>query len=153
MSRDVVQAGSDIKAYLAGAPGGKTDEVTRAASMRDAAPQIEIPKASWSDFWGHYSQWKYGKVLLGTAGSWFFLDVAFCKFDPSSVPVPISRSSLPLMPYSRRRGLEQLDNPYGDWLRVRYHQRLPLLHEHRDWQYHPGLRRCHSRLLGHGRPR
>jgi len=25
----------------------------------------------------HYSQWKNGKVLLGTAGSWFFLDVAF----------------------------------------------------------------------------
>ncbi|RYD24933.1 MAG: hypothetical protein EOP89_10270, partial [Lysobacteraceae bacterium] len=34
-------------------------------------------KASWSDFCSHYGQWKYGKVLLGTAGSWFFLDVAF----------------------------------------------------------------------------
>lgn len=79
VSRDVVQAGSDIKAYLAGTPEGKTDEVARAKSMVESAPQIEIPKASWSDFWGHYSQWKYGKVLLGTAGSWFFLDVAFCK--------------------------------------------------------------------------
>jgi PHS family inorganic phosphate transporter-like MFS transporter len=77
VSRDVVKAGSDIKAYLASTPEGKPDEVARAASMRDSAPQIEIPKASWADFWGHYSQWKYGKVLLGTAGSWFFLDVAF----------------------------------------------------------------------------
>lgn len=27
--------------------------------------------------WRHYSQWRHGKVLIGTAGSWFFLDVAF----------------------------------------------------------------------------
>lgn len=73
VSRDVVKAGSDIKAYLSSTAEGHPDEVTRAAAMRDQAPQIEIPKASWSDFWGHYSQWKYGKVLLGTAGSWFFL--------------------------------------------------------------------------------
>lgn len=34
-------------------------------------------KASWNDFWHHFGQWKYGKILLGTAGSWFVLDVAF----------------------------------------------------------------------------
>ncbi len=38
---------------------------------------MDIPKASFRDFFAHYGQWKYGKVLLGTAGSWFFLDVAF----------------------------------------------------------------------------
>ena len=76
VSRDVVQGGSDIKAYLGGVAEAKPDEVTRAASIRDNAVQMEIPKASWKDFIGHYSQWKYGKVLLGTAGSWFFLDVA-----------------------------------------------------------------------------
>lgn len=38
---------------------------------------LEVPKASWADFWAHYSQWKNGKILLGTAGSWFFLDVAY----------------------------------------------------------------------------
>ena len=75
VSRDVVQAGSDIKAYLNKMPEGVPDEVDRAQSMREQAPQIDIPKASLRDFWGHYSQWKYGKVLLGTAGSWFFLDV------------------------------------------------------------------------------
>jgi PHS family inorganic phosphate transporter-like MFS transporter len=57
VSRDVVKADSDVKAYL--------------------SSRMEIPKASWSDFCTHYGQWKYGKVLLGTAGSWFFLDVAF----------------------------------------------------------------------------
>ena len=75
VSRDVVKAGSDIKAYLADTPEGVPDEINRVQAMREQAPQMEIPKASWSDFWHHYSQWKYGKVLLGTMGSWFFLDV------------------------------------------------------------------------------
>lgn len=75
VSRDIVKGGSDIKAYLADKPEGIPDEMSRVQAMREAAPQMEIPKASWKDFIGHYSQWKYGKVLLGTAGSWFFLDV------------------------------------------------------------------------------
>jgi len=77
VSRDVLKAGSDAKAYLSGKPEGVPDEITRATEINETAPQLETPKASWADFWGHYSQWKYGKILLGTAGSWFFLDVAF----------------------------------------------------------------------------
>jgi MFS transporter, PHS family, inorganic phosphate transporter len=77
VSRDVVKAGSDVKAYLTGTHEGVPDEIARVQTMREAAPQIEIPKASFKDFCRHYGQWKYGKVLLGTAGSWFFLDVAF----------------------------------------------------------------------------
>ncbi|KAI9225264.1 MAG: phosphate transporter [Piptocephalis tieghemiana] len=34
-------------------------------------------KASWSDFFHHFGQWRFGKVLIGTAVSWFALDVAF----------------------------------------------------------------------------
>lgn len=77
VSRDVVKAGSDVKAYLSSTPEGVPDEINRVQSIRDSAPQMEIPKASFADFRRHYGQWKYGKVLLGTAGSWFFLDVAF----------------------------------------------------------------------------
>ncbi|KAK0365800.1 acid phosphatase pho5 [Friedmanniomyces endolithicus] len=77
VSRDVVKGGSDIKAYLTSKPEGIPDEVARVQGMRDSAPQLEIPKASFKDFMHHYGQWRYGKVLLGTAGSWFFLDVAF----------------------------------------------------------------------------
>ena len=75
VSRDVVKAGSDIKAYLADKPEGIPDEVNRVQALREGAPQLVLPKASWSDFFGHYSQWKYGKVLLGTSASWFLLDV------------------------------------------------------------------------------
>ncbi len=77
VDRDVVQAGSDIKAYVAGDPHGVADEVVRAQGRQEGAALLEMPKASWGDFWRHYSQWRYGKILLGTAGSWFFLDVAF----------------------------------------------------------------------------
>ncbi|RAL61624.1 hypothetical protein DID88_009661 [Monilinia fructigena] len=38
---------------------------------------MRVPKASWSDFVAYYSKWKNGKILLGTAGSWFLLDVAW----------------------------------------------------------------------------
>ncbi|KAF4556169.1 Sugar (and other) transporter-like protein 51 [Elsinoe fawcettii] len=77
VARDVTKAGSDVKAYIAGVPEGKPDEIQRVHTATQDHAQLEVPKASWSDFWHHYGQWKYGKVLLGTAGSWFFLDVAF----------------------------------------------------------------------------
>lgn len=77
VSRDIVKGGSDVKAYLSGTAEGVPDEVVRVQAMREAAPQMEIPQASWRDFFQHYGQWKYGKVLLGTAGAWFLLDVAF----------------------------------------------------------------------------
>lgn len=35
------------------------------------------PKASFRDFKRYFGLWKNGKVLLGTAGSWFLLDIAF----------------------------------------------------------------------------
>ncbi|GAM83187.1 hypothetical protein ANO11243_011730 [Dothideomycetidae sp. 11243] len=77
VARDIDKAGADIKAYVSGKPEGIPDEIARAHTMGEQSEQLEIPKASLRDFWAHYSQWKYGKILLGTAGSWFFLDVAF----------------------------------------------------------------------------
>jgi PHS family inorganic phosphate transporter-like MFS transporter len=62
---------------MAGKAEGHPDEIRRVTAMAEAAPSLEIPKASFRDFLHHYGQWKYGKILLGTAGSWFFLDVAY----------------------------------------------------------------------------
>jgi MFS transporter, PHS family, inorganic phosphate transporter len=75
VARDVVKAGSDVKAYLSSKPEGVPDEISRVQGLRE--DQLEIPKAGWADFFRHYSQWKHAKVLIGTAGSWFLLDVAF----------------------------------------------------------------------------
>ncbi|CZT10666.1 probable high-affinity phosphate permease, phosphate-repressible [Rhynchosporium graminicola] len=77
VARDVEKAGTDVKAYMNGKAEGHPDEIARVTAMAQTAPALEIPKASFKDFCHHYGQWKHGKVLLGTAGSWFFLDVAF----------------------------------------------------------------------------
>jgi len=77
VARDVVKAGSDVKAYMQGVHEGVPDELERFKAIQDDGPKLEIPQASFRDFVRHYSQWKYGSVLLGTAGSWFLLDVAF----------------------------------------------------------------------------
>ncbi|KJK61011.1 phosphate:H+ symporter [Aspergillus parasiticus SU-1] len=47
------------------------------AGADDESVVLVTPKAGWSDFWSHFLKWKNGKVLLGAAGSWFFLVVAF----------------------------------------------------------------------------
>ncbi|KAH8593814.1 major facilitator superfamily domain-containing protein [Bisporella sp. PMI_857] len=77
IARDVEQAGLDSKAYLEGKSHGNPDEITRVATKIRASETLQVPKASFKDFIHHYSQWRFGKVLLGTAGSWFFLDVAY----------------------------------------------------------------------------
>lgn len=77
VARDVEKADDDVKAYVAGKHEGEPDAVQRAAAQRVAQEKLEVPKASWSDFFRHYSKWKNAGLLIGTAGSWFCLDVAF----------------------------------------------------------------------------
>ena len=75
VARDPEKAGEDVKAYIQGKSEGTPDEITRVQGLASANARMEIPKASWGDFFRHYGKWRNGKVLLGTAGSWFFLDV------------------------------------------------------------------------------
>ncbi|KAK9770240.1 putative Major facilitator superfamily (MFS) profile domain-containing protein [Seiridium cardinale] len=77
VSRDVEKAADDVKAYMSGKHEGHPDEVARIEARTAAQSQMQIPKASWSDFFRHYSIPKNGLLLLGTAGSWFMLDVAY----------------------------------------------------------------------------
>ena len=46
--------------------------------LRQAEVQAP-PRASVRDFLNHFGTWRNGKVLLGTASSWFFLDIAFVR--------------------------------------------------------------------------
>ena len=77
VARDIEKAAEDTNAYFQGHAEGQPDAVRQAAVANDTEQRLEIPKAGFRDFVHHYGQWKHGKVLLGTAGSWFFLDVAF----------------------------------------------------------------------------
>lgn len=73
---DVLKGEADVDAFQQGQPEGHPDAIQRVATTISVEEEGE-PKASWADFWKHYGNWKNGKILLGTAGSWFLLDVAF----------------------------------------------------------------------------
>jgi len=69
IERDIVQGQIDVEGFLANdKPQGKDNTIPH-------EHQTITPKASRRDFIRHFGQWKYGKVLLGTAGSWFMLDI------------------------------------------------------------------------------
>ena len=74
VARDVEKAADDVEAYINGRSEGHPDEIRRAQGM-ESSSRIVVPKASWRDFFAYYSVWKNAKVLIGTAGSWFLLDV------------------------------------------------------------------------------
>jgi PHS family inorganic phosphate transporter-like MFS transporter len=69
IDRNVQQATQDIETFLA---NGTYYADPDAAVMRVAAPT-----ASRRDFVAYFRQWRNFKVLLGTAWSWFALDIAY----------------------------------------------------------------------------
>ncbi|EXJ67816.1 MFS transporter, PHS family, inorganic phosphate transporter [Cladophialophora psammophila CBS 110553] len=89
VNRDVEQGFADYKGWVQNTIGprtgqGEVDDERRAirAGLRpgetlgglDAAV---VPQSSWSDFRRYFRQGSNGWILLGTCGSWFFLDVAY----------------------------------------------------------------------------
>src|SRR3978361_2251155 len=70
VARDVEKANDDVVAYMKGKREGNPDECVRPQALQEA-DQLTVPKASFKDFFHHYGQWRNGKILLGTAGSWF----------------------------------------------------------------------------------
>ncbi|KAF2258322.1 MFS general substrate transporter, partial [Lojkania enalia] len=63
VARDVEKANEDVKAYISGKRGeGHPDEITQAAARR-ASVALEVPKASWSDFFRFYGRLNNGKIL------------------------------------------------------------------------------------------
>ncbi|QNP95240.1 YALIA101S15e00716g1_1 [Yarrowia lipolytica] len=85
VSRDIEKAQKDIEKYTNGDTSGdnsdKNDEIealrAKAEALATQQASYAPPKASFKDFCRHFGQWKHGKILIGTAGSWFFLDIAF----------------------------------------------------------------------------
>ncbi|KZT22011.1 MFS general substrate transporter [Neolentinus lepideus HHB14362 ss-1] len=69
IERNIVQAAQDVENILS---TGKFYHNPDAIVQK-----VQIPRASRRDFIAYFSKWENGKVLLGTAYSWFALDVAF----------------------------------------------------------------------------
>jgi len=70
IERNIDQAAQDIDNVLVS--GRYIEDPDAIVSQR-----VKAPRASRADFIAHFSKWKNGKVLLGTAYSWFALDIAF----------------------------------------------------------------------------
>ncbi|KAI1199034.1 major facilitator superfamily domain-containing protein [Nemania serpens] len=78
IERDIEKAAEDVKAYMSSkTTDASPDDVARVQNRIAAQEGLQIPKASWADFIRHYSIPKNGRLLFGTAASWFLLDVAF----------------------------------------------------------------------------
>jgi PHS family inorganic phosphate transporter-like MFS transporter len=78
VARDVEKAAADAKQYVSGKHGdGSPDEIAQVAGRQQSVAQLEVPKASFKDFFRFYGKLRNGKILFGTAMSWLLLDVAF----------------------------------------------------------------------------
>ncbi|KAL1600233.1 acid phosphatase pho5 [Nothophoma quercina] len=78
VARDIEKANADVQQYVSGKKGnGEVDEIQAAHTRQASVAQLEVPKASWSDFFRFYGKLRNGKILFGTAMSWLLLDVAF----------------------------------------------------------------------------
>jgi len=75
VSLDEEKARADVQAYLHGQREGHIDAAHMVSS--ELRRQSAGPKAAPKAFFQHFRKWKYGKILVGTAGSWFFIDIAF----------------------------------------------------------------------------
>lgn len=69
ISRNVHQAAIDIEHIL---PGGK--QLASPVAVYEIA---DAPKHGLRDFLHYFGKWENGKILFGTAYSWFALDVSF----------------------------------------------------------------------------
>jgi PHS family inorganic phosphate transporter-like MFS transporter len=72
LDREIVQSRDDIESF-----NSEDTLVPRKDNSTPYKQPTPTTKANRQAFIHHFSKWKHGKVLLGTAGSWFMLDVAF----------------------------------------------------------------------------
>lgn len=74
---DLEKAAADTKRFRSGRIGeGHTDPVRQAKAKLDMK-KYQTNAPSIKEFCRYFSTWKHAAQLVGTAGSWFFLDIAF----------------------------------------------------------------------------
>jgi len=86
---DLDKAVADSGKFASGAHGDAENDVVQQLRIteRIKAEIVQPPKASFKDFISHFSKWKHFKILLGTAGSWFMLDVAYYGLGLNSATI------------------------------------------------------------------
>ncbi|OAP59367.1 phosphate:H+ symporter [Fonsecaea erecta] len=89
VNRDVEQGFADYKGWVQNTIGPRTGQGEVEDERREIRAGLRpgetlggldaavVPQSSWSDFRRYFRQGYNGWILLGTCGSWFFLDVAY----------------------------------------------------------------------------
>jgi|ERR1700722_63651 len=78
IERNVQQASNDIENFLA--------EGNSYVDPDAIVQRVQAPRATRRDFIAHFSKWENFKVILGTAYSWFALDV---RHPPISITLSL----------------------------------------------------------------
>lgn len=84
IERNIEQAAQDIENVIT--TGKYIEDEDAVVSQR-----VKAPRASRADFIAHFSKWENGKVLLGTAYSWFALDVSRIHLQQMPPNMPLDR--------------------------------------------------------------
>lgn len=86
IAHDIEKADADIKAYMNNEREGQVDRIAQVKTKQQMGKHLSTPKASWSDSFAYFSQWKNFKVIFGTTTSWFFLGMSVPQSrDPALV--------------------------------------------------------------------
>jgi MFS transporter, PHS family, inorganic phosphate transporter len=82
--RDETRAKADAQWFLGGGIGSapRAEGDTGKDSKWSEINFLNL-KIKFRDFWRYFEDWEKGKALLGTAASWFLLDVAFVRSTQS----------------------------------------------------------------------
>jgi PHS family inorganic phosphate transporter-like MFS transporter len=75
---DLDQATANVYSWRSGGIGeGWTNPIRRVKIMQDVKRKYHSPQPTYTDLKAYYRKRRNALALFGTAGSWFFLDVAF----------------------------------------------------------------------------
>jgi MFS transporter, PHS family, inorganic phosphate transporter len=75
---DLDQATANVSSWRSGGIGeGWTNPMRRVQVMQDVKRKYHSPQPTYTDLKAYYRKRRNALALFGTAGSWFFLDVAF----------------------------------------------------------------------------
>jgi hypothetical protein len=85
---DLDQATANMYSWRSGGFGeGWTNPIRRAQTMQDVKRKYHSPQPTYTDLKAYYRKRRNALALFGTAGSWFFLDVAFYGLGLNSATI------------------------------------------------------------------
>ncbi|ORX73643.1 phosphate:H+ symporter [Linderina pennispora] len=73
IEQNVKRAAIDVQTTV----NGRRDLGDEAYAAQAAHNDKKVKKPNWTEFYNHFKKWKHFRVLMGTAVTWFALDVAF----------------------------------------------------------------------------